>query len=332
VRTVETIQQLSDVVTPAFAMPPERVVQVDQKTWRAFAPAKLNLGLRVYPVRADGYHDLESWFVPVSWHDTLTFTEISQQAPLHPPTHFGAKIEFSVSGRTEGIPTDPAQNLVGKAAIALAQSAGIDAAARIELCKVLAPGGGLGGGSADAALTLVALNLMWGLGYSAEKLREIAAGLGSDVPFFVEGVPALCKGRGEVIAPMAGGHPLFAVLIIPQQGISTRDVFKTFDEKQESGNLARVEWASLAKTSAVELNEVLFNDLEDPAFRVAPWLLSIRDEAAEVCGQKVHMTGSGSTLFTLCPTGQRAELASRKLAAELSGNTTCVPVRILNPR
>src|SRR4051794_21797082 len=133
------------------------------------AHAKLNLGLRVFPVRGDGFHDLETWMVRTSWHDTLSVGE-------------SPSLELVVTGKAEGVPTDPQKNLAGRAALALAAAAGVVPRGRIVLDKVLPPGGGIGGGSADAAAVLVALNQAWGLHWELSQLEGIAAGLGSDIP------------------------------------------------------------------------------------------------------------------------------------------------------
>ena len=307
-------------ITPAITpSADDRVSRTDDGRWIAQAPAKLNLGLRVHPVRADGFHDIESWFVPLSWHDTLTFTP-------------GHALELIITGRTDGIPTEPEKNLVGRAAIKLAEAAGIQPHVKIELHKILPPGGGLGGGSSDAALALVALNQAWGLDLDLVQLLALAADLGSDVPFFVQGRPALCMGRGEIISPLSPRHPLFAVLILPPEGLSTKLVFSTFDASRLSGNLPAIDWCQIASLPARQLNEILINDLEQAAFTVAPWLQQLRDLSERACGQKIRMTGSGSTLFTLCGSSLAASDIHNRLSAELPGNTMCVPVRIYQPR
>jgi 4-diphosphocytidyl-2-C-methyl-D-erythritol kinase len=296
-----------------------RVTRSDDGRWMATAPAKLNLGLRVHPVRPDGFHDIESWFVPISWHDTLAFT------PDRP-------LEIVVTGRTEGIPADPAKNLIGRAASALAHAAGIAPRAKIELHKILPPGGGLGGGSSDAALALLALNAAWDLHLPLPALMQLAATLGSDVPFFVQGQPALCTGRGEIVTSLPPRHPLFAVLIVPPQGIGTKGVFETFDATRRSGTFPGIDWCQNAALPARQLSDSIINDLEPAAFTIAPWLEQLRDLSVRLCGQKVHMTGSGSTLFTLCGSSLAASELQKSLTAELPGNTMCVPVRILQPR
>lgn len=302
---------------------PARVTRTDDGRWMVHARAKLNLGLRVFPARPDGFHDLETWMVPVSWHDTL-WVEMARGEE-------GLTLE--VTGRAAGVPTEIEQNLVGRAALKLAAAAGMAARGRITLHKVLPPGGGLGGGSSDAASALVALNEAWELRWEDAKLEAIAAELGSDVPFFVGARPSLCTGRGEVMTRLRSFQPLFAVLIIPPQGCPTGEVYRAFDAgHRHGGEVEKTNWCQCASASAEGLSELLVNDLEPAAFSIAPWLRALRDRAAAVAGQKVHMTGSGSTLFTLCSSGQAAGEVEARLAAGLNQECYCVPVRILRQR
>lgn len=286
------------------------------------ARAKLNLGLRVFPVRADGFHDIESWMVPISWHDTVFVSGGNE--PL----------ELVVTGRSQGVPVELEKNLVGRAALALAKAGGMEAKGRIELFKVLPPGGGLGGGSSDAANALVALNEAWGLRMSEEKLVEIAAGLGSDVPFFVNGRPSLCTGRGEVMTPLRNAQPLFAVLIISPGGCPTGEVYKAFDAGHRAEHAWDGEtWCRYAASSAEELNAVLMNDLEAGAFHVAPWLKGVKEKAFVAAGGRaVHMTGSGSTLFTMCGSGAEAGELQGVWAKEMGPDYGVVAVKILRQR
>ena len=165
-----------------------RVVRESDTRLRIDAPAKLNLGLRVFAPRPDGFHPVETWMAAISWHDTLW---------VEP----AASLELIITGRNEGIPADPQKNLIGKAALALAAHANRPAQARITLHKSVPPGGGMGGGSSDAANTLTALNALWNLNLPDESLEQIAAALGSDVPFFIRQTAALCTGRGEIMSP-----------------------------------------------------------------------------------------------------------------------------------
>jgi 4-diphosphocytidyl-2-C-methyl-D-erythritol kinase len=287
---------------------------------RIHAPAKLNLGLRVFPPRADGFHDLETWMVPLSWHDTLTISlEGSHQ--------------LRITGRAEGIPTELDKNLVGRAALKLAAAAGIEAQGTITLHKVLPPGGGLGGGSSDAANALVALNVAWNLHWPEERLLALAATLGSDIPFFIRSRPSLCTGRGEIMTDLVGHHPLFAVLLIPPQGCATEDVYAAFDQQIAASNhpptAPATEWQSVARASAVKMLPLLRNDLEKPAFIVAPWLKTLRDRAQSLIGQPIHVTGSGSTLFTLTDSGAAANGLQQTLQLGLGDGISVIAARIL---
>jgi 4-diphosphocytidyl-2-C-methyl-D-erythritol kinase len=221
------------------------------------------------------------------------------------------------------------KNLVGKAAMQLAAAAGIEATGRIELHKVLPPGGGLGGGSSDAASVLLALNVAWGLHWGTEKLEAIAAELGSDVPFFVGARAALCTGRGEIMTPLSPRHLLFAVLIIPPRGCPTKEVYQAFDAGHRENDIGRTDWKALAMAEAKALNEMLVNDLARGAFHVAPWLEELRDRAAASVGQKVHVTGSGSTLFTLAGSSVEADEITARLTAALPEDHGIIPARIV---
>lgn len=290
--------------------------QIDANEWEIFAPAKINLGLRVFPARPDGFHDLESWFVPISWADTLTF-------------NLKESFSLSVTGRTEGIPTDPEKNLVGRAALKLAQAAGIQPYGKINIHKVVPPGGGLGGGSSDAGHTLTALNVLWNLYLNPGKLCSIAAELGSDVPFFVRGCQSLCSGRGELMMPMRSYRSLFAVLVVPQSGLATKPVYQAFDTGYQHRDIPPTNWRHLVTLAAGELNDALVNDLEPAAFSIAPWLLEMREKATRTAAQRVNMTGSGSTLFTLCDTGSEATELAAKLNQALGGSAFCLPAKVL---
>jgi 4-diphosphocytidyl-2-C-methyl-D-erythritol kinase len=279
----------------------------------------LNLGLKVFPPRPDGFHELESWMVPLSWHDTLLLT------PDRP-------LELKILGRSEGIPADVQKNLVGRAALRLAREAGIQPSGLIELHKVVPPGGGLGGGSSDAAAALVALNQIWQTNLPQRTLTKLAAELGSDVAFFVDCEPAFCTGRGEMLQPMPAYNALFAVLLLPPQGLATKPVYESLDRGNRHPVESTFDWRAWARLAADELNDVLANDLEPAAFYIAPWLADLRQKASAAIGQKVHMTGSGSTLFTLCGSSARASTLKQCLLDNFGPSCACVTARILRQR
>jgi 4-diphosphocytidyl-2-C-methyl-D-erythritol kinase len=297
----------------------QRVTRSDDGRWMIHAHAKLNLGLRIFPARPDGFHDLETWMVPTSWYDTLW---VDPNSP---------SLQLEITGRSQGVPTELDKNLVGKAALKLAAAAGIQPHGKITLHKVLSPGGGIGGGSSDAAAVLVALNDAWNLHWEAPRLEALAAQLGSDIPFFVPCRPSLCTGRGEIMTPLPLAQPLHAVLVIPPQGCPTKDVYQAFDAgHQHRPARTKTDWQRCALADAAELDALLVNDLEPAAFAVAPWLAELRRQTAAVLGQPVHMTGSGSTLFALCGSGARAGEMHSLLASALP--CPSVPVSILRER
>jgi 4-diphosphocytidyl-2C-methyl-D-erythritol kinase len=122
---------------------------------------------------------------------------------------------------------------------------------------------------------------------------------------------------------------LYAVLILPERGLATGPVFEAFDVSHREVQAEPINWSQWAGMPASELNNVLINDLEPAAFHLAPWLMEIRAQAAAAIGRKVHMTGSGSTLFSLCSSGQEAGETAAVIAGVLPATATCVPVRIL---
>jgi 4-diphosphocytidyl-2-C-methyl-D-erythritol kinase len=172
------------------------------------APAKLNLFLHVVGKRADGYHLLQSLFVLIDWADTL---------------HFECRSDGALRRHDRG-DTLPADDLCLRAARALQQASGCDRGVDIHIEKRLPSGAGMGGGSSDAASTLLALNRLWGLNWTRRQLQALALPLGADVPFFVGGQNAWVEGIGERLYPLSLPELDFAV-VKPQASIATKDIF-----------------------------------------------------------------------------------------------------------
>jgi 4-diphosphocytidyl-2C-methyl-D-erythritol kinase len=267
---------------------------------RLLAPAKINLHLRVAPPEGTGFHPLLSWFCAVGLFDTLTFE----------PASGDAFSEVHLTCDDPGLPCD-STNLVTRAANALgrlrtpgqsASAAPVPGGLNVHLEKRIPTGGGLGGGSSDAAWTLLGLNRLWALGLTVDHLSRIAADLGSDVPFFLHGASSICTGRGEIVRPVARPKPRWAVLVLPDIAMPTRAVYAKFDEMR-LGDRATIDhdpgWAQWAELSAGPLLPRLINDLEPAAFEVCPKLKMLRIEIEQTLGRIVRMSGSGSSLFTL---------------------------------
>ncbi len=285
---------------------PQRMPVRHSDGWRIEAPAKLNLGLRIFPRRPDGFHDIESWFVPLTLADSLTITES--------PT-----LRISLTDAPADVDANPQNNLVGRAAALLSQKAGIAPNCHIHLHKRIPTGGGLGGGSSDAAATLAALNQVWRLYLPADNLRALAAQLGSDVPFFISSTSAICRGRGELLTPLPRTAPLFAVLYLPPQGVATKAVYQQFDAMPPPAeNL--VPFAAIVNASALEISQHIRNDLAPAAYAVAPWLGQLQQRLQQAAGTPVHLSGSGSTLFSLFDRHEDALNLAAKLTSKMQSS------------
>lgn len=263
---------------------------------KLLVPAKLNLDLRVGRARADGFHPLSSWFVTVGLFDELTF----EPYPLPGVYLTCSDPSLAVDGR----------NLVIRAAHELLLSLPEDDPARLQgiaisLTKRIPTGGGLGGGSADAAYTLLGLTRMLDLLCTSGQLQTIAARLGSDVAFFLKGPSALCTGRGELVDALpAPSSARAALLVLPGVHMPTPAVYREFDKLNlgrdlEPRHAAITRWMDGAGMRADALLGLLENDLETPAFAISAELSALRAALQRRLGRPVRMSGSGSTLFTL---------------------------------
>ena len=265
------------------------------------APAKVNLGLRVVGRRADGYHELESLFVPLDLADAIA---------LRVETARATEVSLAVDGPAAGAPPGD-DNLAARAAHAFLARAGIAARVAIRLTKRTPVAAGLGGGSSDAAAVLRGLAEVFPGAVASPALEEIALALGADVPFFLDPQPAWVTGIGERRAPVAGMPALALLLVNPGEALATREVFRAFDalarprERQPDPprNLAR----ELAEDGALAAR--LHNDLEEPAVRLCPPIARLRAQLAGTGARAVGMSGSGATLFGVFADRAAAERA-----------------------
>jgi 4-diphosphocytidyl-2-C-methyl-D-erythritol kinase len=255
------------------------------------APAKLNLMLRVTGRRADGYHLLQTVFRFIDYGDTLRFTVR----------------EDGVIARVNDVAGVPeAEDLTLRAAHLLRQAGGTRLGADIRLEKRLPLGGGLGGGSSDAATTLIALNRLWGLDLPRLRLQELALGLGADVPAFVFGESALGEGIGEQLRPLKL-PPAWYLVLIPPLSVATARIFQDPDLKRDSNPIKIPAFSVVADQ----------NDLEPVVCRhypeVARHLAWLRQFGA------ARMTGSGACVFAEFSTEAEARARLRRLPAEMRG-------------
>lgn len=276
------------------------------------APAKVNLFLELHRKMASGFHELETVMATVSWFDTLSFRKNdSEQIDLEVRMATGGRVEDS---SPEGIPQGRG-NLVYQAVEALKQEAGVEQGLSITLEKRIPAQAGLGGGSSDAATALLGANDLWGLGYSKERLAELAGRLGSDIPFFIYGGFARCVGRGEQVHPLRSFANLSLVIAKPPVGLATADVFRNsiIPEQPQSGQ-GLIEAIQNSDSRAVA--RTMFNRLADPASRLTPWIEKLSSDFSRTGSMGTLLSGSGSACFGIYPTARAARIA----AAQLKGD------------
>ena len=258
------------------------------------APAKVNLFLHVVGRRADGYHLLQSVFVLIDWCDTLHVERRDRDATITRHDIDG--------GNGEALPAD---DLCVRAARALQQQSGTRLGADISLVKRLPSGAGLGGGSSDAATTLLALNHLWGLRWPRARLRALGLALGADVPFFVGGRNAFVEGVGEQLTPIAALPRQWLAVVKPAQAVATRSVF----ESPLLGGHTEVDimesfLADVTASQGFGPGSFGRNDLQAPAMSLCPQIAEAAAWLESRFGNS-RMTGSGSAVFAGAGTGAR---------------------------
>jgi 4-diphosphocytidyl-2-C-methyl-D-erythritol kinase len=270
------------------------------------APAKINLFLHVTGRRADGYHLLQTAFRFIDLQDTL---------------HIATRDDGRIVRINDipGVPED--DDLVVRAARSLQAATGCTLGADIELIKQIPMGGGLGGGSSDAASALLALNRLWNCGLTREQLMELALPLGADVPVFVFGRNAFAEGVGEKLSPL-DLPPRWYVIVQPDASVPTPEIFRAPELTRDSAPVR------IADFSGSNTSSSLKNDLEPVAFARFPEVARIAGVVNEVLadgmqsnvldpGRKVRMSGSGACLFVECDTPEQASWAVDQIAGRM---------------
>jgi 4-diphosphocytidyl-2-C-methyl-D-erythritol kinase len=244
---------------------------------QVLAPAKINLSLLVLRKRSDGFHEIETLIVPISLYDEV---DIEKQ---------NRWIDFACDDPT--VPADD-DNLVVRAAKLFFERTKIKSGVAIKLAKKIPHGAGLGGGSSDAAATLRGLNDLFETKLTRDELAQIAAAIGSDVPFFLFQSPAVCKGRGEIVEPVKLKSKLSILLLKPAFGVSTPWAYSRWEKSRE---IPDVSYAAQSLDG-----QTFVNDLERPVFEkfvflaeLKTWLLKQKEVSVAL------MSGSGSTVFAV---------------------------------
>ncbi len=277
------------------------------------ARAKVNLYLEVGERRNDGYHDIDTVMAPLMWSDTLTLALNST-----------GEIRFSwhaADGFDQAVPVGD-DNLVVRAVQHLRREAGEERGLDLRLIKRVPVQAGLGGASSNAAAALRGAARLWGIDWPSRRFREIAANIGSDVPFFLQDGPARCRGRGEIVEtiPAVGSLPL--VLVQPPRGLATADVYRRTDELAKGHPAPHGPeplLRSLAESRLIQIASHLFNRLESAATSILEEIYVARRAFSGTSALAFQMSGSGSCCFGLFGSRRAAVVAAARLAQRLGG-------------
>ncbi len=251
------------------------------------AHAKINLDLRVLGPRPDGYHELRTVFQSISLHDVIEC--VPREGPL------------AIECETAAVPLD-SSNLVWRAAEALSRALRRRAPVRdvlIRLHKNIPLQAGLGGGSADAAATLLGLARLWNVPLRPPQLTDVAAALGADVPFFLSGGTALGLGRGDEVYPLADLPRHWIVLLVPGFGVSTADAYNWYDSERDLSRGGSAREAQHVPGPWPSRAAQMINDLEAPIARHHPEIDQMRTALRRAGALAAAMSGSGSAVFGL---------------------------------
>lgn len=279
-------------------------------------PAKLNLFLEVLARRDDGFHEIETLMAPIGIFDTLCFAN-NPDGRLHLDCSWGRGVKAMGAGgqSTKKITTDPDHceatvrgglpdphdNIVYRVLEGIRSKAGKRFGATVGLVKRIPSAAGLGGASSDAAAAIVAANQVWQLGWSRDELTSLASQFGSDVPFFIRGGTAICRGRGEIVEPVAGVGRQHVVVVRPPTGLATAEVYRHCRVPDHPFDIR----SRLAAQGP--LRNVMFNRLQEPAEQLAPAIRVVREALARLdCGGH-QLSGSGSSYFGICRSARHAK-------------------------
>lgn len=264
------------------------------------APAKINWFLFIRGKRHDGYHDIESLMQRISLYDTLTFEE---------------------SDRIELITESPipiSKNLVYNAALMLKNLTSFRAGCRIILKKEIPISAGLGGGSADAAYTIMGLNKLWRLNLNKKKLSDMGLSLGSDIPFFLNAPLAVVRGRGEKIQPLNLKQSYTILLLKPDIEVSTKWAYSNVTELTKKHNNIKLLVQVFGTGDLSSFRSMARNDLENPVIKEYPVIGDIKQRLMDLGAVFSSMSGSGPSVFGVFTDLKKAESARAQIPAHWS--------------
>jgi len=297
--TDSPISQIAGRFVPALSLASSGAISRELTLW---TPAKLNLFLEVLGKRPDGFHELETLMLPISLYDTLVVRS-------EPTPRIALSCRRASGGPVPGLPEDRG-NLAYRAAELIPGESGLS----LTLLKRIPAEAGMAGGSTDGAAALVVVDAMRGGKLSREALADMAAKLGSDVPFFLAGGAAVCRGRGERIDKAAGLAGLDFVIVKPPEGLSTAAVFKACKPANEFKNSAPLV-AALQSRDWRPVAEHMFNRLEEAAENLSPAIARVKRAFAATDVVAHQMSGSGTSYFGLCRSAAQARRIGGRMRA-----------------
>jgi 4-diphosphocytidyl-2-C-methyl-D-erythritol kinase len=280
-------------------------------TVRAFA--KINLTLEVLNKRSDGFHNLRTVFQTISLHDTI---RIAAENTGETQIHLESNIEI------------PGENLAVRAARGVLDAIGATASVAIKLQKKIPMGGGLGGGSTDAAAVLLTLPEVFGLRLPFDKQLELASSLGSVVPFFLIGGTAVGVGRGTELYPISDAKCRFGLLLAPLVHVSTAQAYAGLNrtEGMPGSDLGSTPKLAFLLAAGEDWSAACVNDFESTVFLLHPELGALRARLSDLGGSVARMSGSGASIFGLFS----SESARQSAIAELSNRVRCIPFEFVS--
>ncbi|MDQ4043107.1 MAG: 4-(cytidine 5'-diphospho)-2-C-methyl-D-erythritol kinase [Actinomycetota bacterium] len=274
--------------------------------------AKLNYALEVLGVRPDGYHEISTVFQSISLYDEVEIERVGRG--------------FELVVEPEGTETGPPEgNTIYRAHKLLAEIAGDELPVRVRLRKRIPTGAGLGGGSSDAAATLVGLNEIFGLGLSDTELKEVGLKIGADVPFCIGGGTALGRGVGEVLSTLPAPPPHYLVVAKPAAGAGTARIYRAYDERPGESKLSVVPVVEALRAGDLgALAKGLGNDLARVTKGLVPGVQWLEEELLRAGALGVAMSGTGTAVYALFGFAAEARDAERSLRAPFV--LVCEPV------
>ncbi len=299
------------------------------------APAKLNLFLEVLARRDDGFHEIVTLMTAVDIFDTLRFAPNTDGAirltchwagglralchrPASEPSRRPTPRNDDPNTNDLGDLPEGTDNIVARAVQQLRRRAGVEHGASIFLLKRIPSAAGLGGASSDAAAALAAANEAWNIRWSHEKLADVAAELGSDIPFFFAEGAAVCRGRGETIERIEGLPRLNFVIVRPPAGLSTAEVYKACRVAERPADVKEL-LNALRAGNLTAAGRCFVNRLQETATRLSPWIARVQQEFDRMDLPGHQMSGSGTSYFGICRSARHARRIAGRLSAAKIG-------------